>query len=146
MTSKTRRIIILLTVVFLLGFSPLWITSINVNPCYSVGEKLDSLNGVYVYYNGGVNNVSGRNKAPDGYNLGLKYQCVEFVKRYYYEHLHHKMPDSYGHAVDFFDASLNDGERNAKRNLAQFTNPSISVPHKDDLLVYSGTVLTSSVM
>jgi hypothetical protein len=53
--------------------------SFITNP--SVGQKIDSLNGVYVFYNGKVSNVSGRNKAPDGYNLGLKYQCVEFVKR-----------------------------------------------------------------
>ncbi len=50
---------------------------------YEVGDKVDSLNGVYVYYNSNVGNVSGRNLASDGYNLGLKYQCVEFVKRYY---------------------------------------------------------------
>ena len=53
---------------------------------YSPGSKLDSLNGVYVYFNGSMRNVSGRNTTPDGYNLGLKYQCVEFVKRYYYKH------------------------------------------------------------
>jgi len=62
-----------------------------------VGEKVDSLNGVYVYYNGSVGHVSGRNLVPDGYNPGLKYQCVEFVKRYYYQHLNHKIPDSYRH-------------------------------------------------
>ncbi|MFA0963395.1 hypothetical protein AB9P05_16445 [Roseivirga sp. BDSF3-8] len=50
--------------------------------------------------------VSGRNLTPDGYNLGLKYQCGEFMKRYYYLHLNHKMPDSYGHARDFFNPSL----------------------------------------
>jgi len=50
-----------------------------------------------VYYNGSVGHVSGRNLVPDGYNPGLKYQCVEFVKRYYYQHLNHKIPDSYRH-------------------------------------------------
>ena len=67
-----------------------------------IGDKVDSLNGVFVYYNHSVGNVSGRNTTADGYNLGLKYQCVEFVKRYYYENLNHKMPNSYGHAKDFF--------------------------------------------
>jgi hypothetical protein len=61
-----------------------------------------------VYYNGGVANVVGRNVSVDGYNLGLKYQCVEFVKRYYYQHLGHKMPDTYGHAKDFFDRNVAD--------------------------------------
>lgn len=106
-----------------------------------VGQKIDSLNGVYVYYNGSVSNVNGRNVSDDGYNIGLKYQCVEFVKRYYFEYLNHKMPDSYGHAKDFFDASLTDSTPNTKRNLVQYTNPSKTKPHVDDLLIFSGTPL-----
>ncbi len=104
-----------------------------------VGDKVDSLNGVYVYYNSSVGNVSGRNTAADGYNLGLKYQCVEFVKRYYYEHLNHKMPDSYGHAKDFFAKGVADGQWVKSRNLVQYTNPSSSKPKVNDLLVYGGT-------
>ncbi len=104
-----------------------------------VGRPVDSLNGVYVYYNGSVGNVSGRNLADDGYNLGLRYQCVEFVKRYYYEHLEHRMPDSYGHAKDFFDASIGDGRVNPARNLLQYRNPGASSPRVDDLLVFDAT-------
>jgi hypothetical protein len=107
---------------------------------HKVGDHIDSLNGVLVYYNGGIENVEGRNIAKDGYNLGLKYQCVEFVKRYYYLHLKHKMPDSYGHAKDFYEPSLKDGSPNKKRNLLQYTNPSKSKPKADDLLIYSGTL------
>ncbi len=58
------------------------IQQINVNPSLEIGQEIDQLNGVQVYYNGGVDTVTGRNTTPDGYNLGLKYQCVEFVKRY----------------------------------------------------------------
>ena len=104
-----------------------------------VGDKLDSLNGVYVYYNANVGNVKGRNTTADGYNIGLKYQCVEFVKRYYYEHLNHKMPDSYGHAKDFYEKGLGDGKRSKRRNLIQYANPSNSKPKVDDLLVFDGT-------
>ncbi len=107
---------------------------------HKVGDRIDSLNGVLVYYNGGIENVEGRNIAKDGYNLGLKYQCVEFVKRYYYLHLNHKMPDSYGHAKDFFDPSVKDGCLNKKRNLLQYHNLSKSKPKADDLLIYSGTM------
>ncbi len=106
---------------------------------YEFGDKVDSLHGVYVYYNGLVGNVKGRNLAQDGYNLGLKYQCVEFVKRYYYEHLNHKMPDSYGHAKDFFDTTLKDGQTNKRRALTQYTNSSKTKPKVDDLLVFDGT-------
>lgn len=106
---------------------------------YEIGDPIDSLNGVYVYYNGGIDNVSGRNTTDDGYNLGLKYQCVEFVKRYYYQHLNHKMPDSYGHAKDFFDPSVKDGQINSIRNLMQYSNPSKSKPKVNDLLIFGAT-------
>jgi surface antigen len=110
---------------------------VNLNPGRSVGQVIDQLNGVTVYYNGGVGHTAGRNLAADGYNLGIKYQCVEFVKRYYYEHLQHKMPDSYGHAKDFFNPMLADGELNIKRNLQQYRNPSASKPREDDLLIFA---------
>lgn len=109
---------------------------------YQIGEAIDSLNGVKVYYNGKVGNVHGRNM-QDGYNVGLKYQCVEFVKRYYYEHLQHKMPDSYGHALSFFDLDIEDGKLNSKRNLLQFSHPSSSKPMVSDLMVMDKTRFNS---
>jgi surface antigen len=51
------------------------------------------------------------------------------------------MPDSYGNAKDFFISSLNDGEKNVKRDLLQYTNPSKSKPQIGDLLIYSSTIL-----
>lgn len=114
------------------------VKKINFNSKYEVGQKIDSLNNVIVYYNGGVDNVEKRN-TKDGYNLGLEFQCVEFVKRYYYEYYNHKMPDSYGHAISFFDKSITDGQLNTKRNLIQYTNPSTSKPEEGDLLVMKGS-------
>lgn len=111
----------------------------NLNPNFQIGEKIDELNGVAVYYNGEVGTVIGRNKTKDGYNLGLKYQCVEFVKRYYYEHLNHKMPNSYGHAKDFFNAAVKDGKKNKQRNLTQYRNNSKTKPQANDLLIFKGT-------
>ncbi len=104
-----------------------------------IGQKVDSLNQVYVYYNGSIGNVVKRN-TKDGYNLGLEFQCVEFVKRYYYEFYNHKMPDSYGHAVSFFDKKVKDGQVNKQRNLLQFTNPSKRKPQVGDLIVLKGTI------
>jgi surface antigen len=112
---------------------------ININPFRVVGEKLDSFNGVHVYYNGAVSHVEKRNVTKDGYNLGLEYQCVEFVKRYYYEHLQHKMPNSYGHAKDFFDPTVKDGKRNTQRNLIQYTNGSSSKPKVNDIVVFKAS-------
>lgn len=105
----------------------------------TIGQEIDHLNDVAVYYNAEVGNVKGRNTTADGYNLGLMYQCVEFVKRYYYEHLNHKMPNSYGHAKDLFNQNLSDGQKSTRRNLTQYTNPSRSKPKVNDLLVYRGT-------
>ena len=102
----------------------------------NIGSVLDEYNGVVVYYDGKVRNVEGRNVTKDGYNLGLKYQCVEFVKRYYYERFGHKMPDSYGHAKELFDNTISDGGFNAKRGLTQYANPSYDKPKPEDLLVY----------
>ena len=48
------------------------------------------------------------------------------------------MPNSYGHAKDFFDKSRRDGEMNKQRNLTQFSNPSYSKPTVNDLIVFSG--------
>lgn len=104
-----------------------------------VGVKVDSYNGVTIYDNGSVRNVSGRNVTADGYNLGLKYQCVEFVKRFYYEYYDHKMPDSYGHARDFFNHSITDGEYNKQRALTQYSQGSRHKPKVNDLIVFGPT-------
>ena len=107
---------------------------LNVNES-KIGTVVDEFNGVKVYYNGNINHVSSRNVAKDGYNLGLKYQCVEFIKRYYYERFKHKMPDSYGHAINFFDDSIPDGKINTRRNLLQFHNGSTTKPKVEDIIV-----------
>ncbi|MCE3227878.1 MAG: domain containing protein [Bacteroidetes bacterium] len=140
MKRKHKLLIITIIVLIAAYFTYKQALQINPNPKYEVGQKLDSLNGVYVYYNGGVGHTGDRNLGPDGYNVGLKYQCVEFAKRYYYEHYKHKMPDSYGNAKDFFDDSIEDGKINAKRGLLQYKNPSKSKPQTGDLLVFGGHV------
>lgn len=99
------------------------------------GQKIDKYKGVDIYYNGVAGNVFGRNVANDGYNLGLKYQCVEFAKRFYYEAYNHKMPDSYGHAKDFYDSGLASNSFNKKRGMIQFRNKSFEKPKVDDLCI-----------
>ena len=107
------------------------------NGSNDIGSPIDALNGVIVYYNGNkITNVTGRHLTADGYNLGLKYQCVEFVKRYYYEYFDHKMPNSYGHAKDFFDKNLGDEDYNKNRNLLQYRNVRKMKPEVNDILVF----------
>lgn len=129
---------ILFLLVFLIG--GYFLTSkVDVNPSHQIGDPVDSLNHVIVYYNGPVSNVEERNTV-EGYNVGLKWQCVEFVKRYYLEHYQHKMPDSYGHAKDFFNNAIVDGELNPQRDLIQYTNPSKSIPTIGDLIIMDATL------
>ena len=113
--------------------------NLNKNAENNPGQVIDQFNGVEVYYNGSVSNVFGRNISEDGYNIGLLYQCVEFVKRYYYEIYDHKMPYSYGHAKDLFDASLEDGGFNEERALFQYQNGSVSKPRSGDIVVFGAT-------
>jgi surface antigen len=101
-----------------------------------VGSVIDRFNGVSVHYNGDFSNSVGRNTTPDGYNLGLRYQCVEFVKRYYAERLNHRMPDSWGHAKDFYDPKVSDGQLNPGRDLLQFANGGSSLPQVEDLIIF----------
>ncbi|MGX9728606.1 MAG: CHAP domain-containing protein [Candidatus Electronema sp. VV] len=116
-------------------------TRCNINPQHSIGDVVDEFNGVTVHYNGGVNHVKDRNLSLDGYNIGLCYQCVEFVKRYYLQRFGHKMPDSKGHAKDFFDLTLPDGSLNAKRNLVQFHNGGMTKPVEEDIAVFAPSLL-----
>lgn len=139
---KLHNLKFIIPVIVILFIATIWsFKNVNLNLNHKIGDRIDSLNNVIVYYNGAVGNITERNLAPDGYNLGLKYQCVEFVKRYYYEHLDHKMPNSYGDAKDFFDNNLKDGQVNRDRALVQYTNPSKTKPKIDDLLVFGGDML-----
>ena len=141
--SVMKKIIIILVLLLISGFIIYKTTNIRrLIHNFETGQKIDSLNGVYVYYNGNVGNVVKRN-TKNGYNIGLEYQCVEFVKRYYYEYFNHKMPDSYGHAKSFFDKNVPDGKINKKRDLIQYKNPSYSKPQKNDLIVMDATKYNS---
>ena len=106
--------------------------------CHTEGEILDYLDDIPIYNNGKMQNTFGRHLSEDGYNFGLKWQCVEFVKRYYYFHFDHKMPNTYGHAKDFFDKNLGTGW-NADRGLFQQSNNSRNLPEKGSILVFAPT-------
>ncbi|KEI97349.1 amidase [Clostridium botulinum A2B7 92] len=106
----------------------------------SIGDVLDSYKEVNVFYNG--NNYGenhGKSYSKDGYYYGYKWQCVEYVKRFYYEAKDHKMPDGYGDAKDFFDINTEQGHLNRKRGLIQYRNEENEKPKVDDLLVFTDT-------
>ena len=106
----------------------------------SVGRVLDSYRGVPVYDNGLLFFRSyGKNYSENGYYFGQKWQCVEFIKRFYYQAKGHRMPEVMGHAKSFFDEGLPDGAFNARRGLIQYRNGSTNKPRPDDLIVFTDT-------
>lgn len=103
-TMKRRcRVLLWMVLVPTVAFAGYHVlTRANPNSDHFVGEQIDALNGVPIYFNGGVNTTRGRNLSADGYNLGIRYQCVEFVKRYLFERHQHRMPDALGNAKELF--------------------------------------------
>lgn len=107
---------------------------------WTTGDSLDSHKGIIVYNNGPDYPQShGKHyNADKSYYYGKKWQCVEFIKRYYYDALKHKMPDGFGHAKDFFDLKVQHGQLNKRRGLLQFVNGGDEKPRPDDILVFGG--------
>ena len=105
---------------------------------YSAEQKtIDMLNSVPVYENGIPYYQShGRHYAKDGYYYGKKWQCTEFVKRYYAQVYQHHMPDVMGNAKDFFDSGTPHRKLNKKRGLVQYRNNQDEPPKVGDLLVF----------
>lgn len=103
-----------------------------------IGKELDSYKDVPVYYNGEIYTATyGENYSKDGYYYGYKWQCVEYVKRFYYDAKNHEMPDGYGNAKDFFDDNVKQGELNESRDLVQYRNGENVKPKVDDLIVFT---------
>ncbi|MDR3295978.1 MAG: CHAP domain-containing protein [Clostridiales Family XIII bacterium] len=103
-----------------------------------VGKELDSYKGVAVYGNGLIVARSfGMNFSDDGCYFGQRWQCVEYVKRFYFQAKNHKMPEVYGNAKDFFDYSISHGERNENRGLVQYYNGNDVPTQADDVLVFT---------
>lgn len=98
----------------------------------AVGEPIDSLNGVTVYYS-----QSPEGLPPEQADLAQHYTSLEFVKRYYAEVLGVTLPDSLRSAAAFFDPGIPDGEVNPATGLRQFTKPSMAPPRKNDIVVFS---------
>ncbi len=102
------------------------------------GTAIDEYKGISVYSNGdNYMSSHGLNFSPSGYYYGYKWQCVEFVKRFYYETYDHEMPDGAGNAKYFFNPMLEQGSLNEQRGLRQYHNGGDEKPKPDDLLVFT---------
>lgn len=104
----------------------------------NIGHEVDSYKGVPVFFNGPDFTKSyGESYSADGYYFGLKWQCVEFVKRFYYVIKGHKMPNSFGNAKDFFNPNVPQGGLNPDRGLIQYRNGGNIKPQPDDILIFT---------
>ncbi|MES2309579.1 MAG: CHAP domain-containing protein [Verrucomicrobiota bacterium] len=104
---------------------------------FPLAESIDSYKGVAVYPNG-KNYIQshGRHYSFTGYYYGQKWQCVEFIKRFFYLAKNHSMPNVWGHATDFFDPQIPHGEINPDRGMIQYQNGGNVAPEPDDLIVF----------
>lgn len=102
-----------------------------------VGSEIARYKKVPAYQNGSkVTQSHGKHYAPSGYYYGQKWQCVEYVKRFYHDALGHEMPSVWGHAKDFFDPKIKHGDLNPLRGLVQYRNGGANKPRPDDLVVF----------
>ncbi|WP_119275826.1 CHAP domain-containing protein, partial [Calidithermus roseus] len=122
------------------------------------GKQIGSLDGIPVYYNArDEGNNNRRNKLEDSngkviYDFGLKWQCVEFIRRYFY-YKHGFLFEGRGDAHSYFSDEVKDGgnhrglrqyvnDHGYDRRVGKFTGKgSVSKPQKGDLIVmhYSTT-------
>ncbi|WP_189073187.1 CHAP domain-containing protein [Deinococcus sedimenti] len=86
-----------------------------------------------------------RNYSKDGsnYEYGLKWQCVEFVRRYYYDRLGVRFAPRSGDAKDYFDNNTPNGGVNSQRRLRQFKIGSTEKPQYQDLIIFGRNPFSS---
>jgi len=132
---KRRKRLTFVLVILLVSISIFY-----VQDSFRIGNELDNHKGVAVYYNGIVYIQShGKNYSESNYYYGYKWQCVEYVKRFFYQAKGHEMPDVFGNARDYFDPSVEQGQLNESRGLIQYRNGGDVSPQPDDLLVFVDT-------
>jgi surface antigen len=131
--KRLRRVSLICAIIVAIVAGLLWYNGRNA------GVVVDSYKGVAIYDNGPLAFKShGRHYSPSGYYWGQKWQCVEFIKRFYDQAKGHQMPDVWGHAKEFFDSTTPQGGLNAKRGLRQYQNGGDVAPRVDDLFVFTG--------
>ncbi len=102
-----------------------------------VGDIVTNYRSIPVYSNGEKYTLSyGKNYSANQYYYGQKWQCVEFVKRFYHDAFNHQMPSVWGHAIGYYDPTVLHGKLNKDRGMYQFKNGGATSPQPDDLLVF----------
>jgi surface antigen len=101
------------------------------------GDIVTTYRTIPVYSNGDNYTLSyGKHYSENEYYYGQKWQCVEFVKRFYHNAFNHQMPSVWGHAKGYYDPTVLHGKLNKDRGMVQFKNGGDTSPQPDDLLVF----------
>jgi surface antigen len=100
----------------------------------SYGTVLGDFNGVRVYSNSSSDYASGERSIVNGKDVGLKWQCVEYVNRYYLKKFGINLRDKHSnHAKTFWGNA-------SKMQLDRFNNGGTTAPEIGDIAVSdSGT-------
>ena len=94
------------------------------------GTELGSYNNVKAYSNGSVGYVSNTYNTASGINTGMKWQCVEYVNRYYYDRFQMDIRVAGHNATNYYPNASQHG-------LTPFPNNGTTSPQVGDLLCFS---------
>jgi surface antigen len=98
------------------------------------GTVLGDFNGVTVYSNGSASTVSNQSHYLDGKYMGMKWQCVEYIRRYYYRKFGINLGDKHRDDAKTFWSNA------YKMQLDRFSNGGTIAPKVGDIAVSdSGT-------
>ena len=131
---KVRRVLTVLVSIFMSCFI---FSALAVNAAEPFGTDLGEFNGVIVYSNCDDDCVECNNYCQDqhyinGTYIGIKWQCVEYVRRYYHTVYNLDLASKWrGHANTWYDNA-------ATMGLARFANGSLDMPQVGDILVSEG--------
>jgi len=98
------------------------------------GTQVGEYNGITAYSNYEIDYVSNEYNYEDEYNTGMKWQCVEYVNRYYYiiYGMGIRIPGT--NAEDYYDTA-------SDRGLVAYPNGGTTSPQPEDILCSNGGTL-----
>jgi glutathionylspermidine amidase/synthetase len=98
------------------------------------------VDGVAIYHNPKKEketyHVAKKTETYDGIRYGIKYQCVEFVRRYYIKKFHSTFPEV-DNAYELFDLKYaTDLQTNKKVRLRAIPNSIQNIPEPGDMIIW----------
>ena len=122
-----RKLFLLILIV---GLTTTVSLAVNAEP---FGTNLGEYNGVISYSNGYAGYVSNQSNYYAGQYTGMRWQCVEYCRRYYLQHYDYYLDETVGYAQECFNTW------GANAEIGQHTNGSSTTPPAvGDIICASG--------